>query len=100
MPVLIPPPPPQTAAICPFDEAEELAIAQGREGRQVRDQVEMVGRHWRQRSLDTVGEPGADLLDELNAYRHVPFERVGTRRVRYVRTRDLQPRKIDIDEDE
>jgi len=100
MPVLIATLPPQAAEIRPFWESDECAIAQGIEGQQVREQIEFVSQHWRRQSLDTIAERDADLIDELNDYRHVPFERVGTRRVRYTRTNDLRPRKIFFDEND
>jgi hypothetical protein len=99
MPVLIPHFPPQAAEIRPFWELEESAVAQGLEGQQVREQIEIVGKHWREQSLDALVASDTDLLDELSDYRHPPFEKVGTRLVRYVRITDLQPRKIDFDED-
>lgn len=98
MPVLAPTPSVHAADICLW-KAEETAMAQGAEGRQLREQIESVDRHWRHRSLDTVAGPDAD-LDELSNYRHVPLERVGTRYVRYVRINDLQPRKIVLDGDD
>lgn len=100
MPVLVLAPPSHAAEVRPFLETDETAIAQGLEGQQVREQIESVSRHWRQQSLDAMGQSADDLLDELNNYQHVPFEFGGTRRVRYVRVNELKPRTIDFGEDE
>ena len=100
MPILIPPTPPPVAEVRPLLQSDETAIAQGLEGQQVRDQLELVSKHWFQHTQSIVAEPDADLLDELNDYRHVPFERVGSRRVRYVRIEPLKPRKTHFAEDE
>ncbi len=92
--------PPPVTEVRSLLQSDGTAIAQGREGQQVRDKMERVNMHWLQLTQSIVAEPDADLLDELNDYRHVPFERVGSRRVRYVRIEPLKPRKIHFAEDE
>lgn len=100
MPILAPPIPPTAAEVRPLWESDETAIAQGLEGRQVREQMELVSKHWFEQTTNADTESDTDLLDELNNFRHVPFKVVGTRRVRYIRVEPLKPRKINFDEDE
>jgi hypothetical protein len=100
MPFISPPCPPQAAEIRPFWELEDSPIAQGLEGRQVREQIEIISKHWQEQSLDALVETDAELLDELNNYRHPPFENLGTIRVRFTKISDLEPRKFVFDEDD
>lgn len=100
MPVLTTALPPQTVEVRSLCDVEEAAISQGPEGRQVRAQIEQVSQHWRQQSLAAPATVASDLLDQQCRYRHPPFERVGTRSVRYVGIRDIRPRQIECDFDE
>lgn len=100
MPVLSPTLPPQAVEVRSLWDVEETAVSQGLEGQQVREQLENVSQHWRQQSLAALVTAPSDLLDQMSSYRHPPFERVGTRRVRYVGIRDLTPRHIECDFDE
>lgn len=98
MPVLTPPLPPQVFVVRPL--YEELAVAQGDEGKQVREQIELISQHWSLQSLTKLTLTNADTVDELNDYRSPPFQSAGVRRVKYVRVKELQPRHFAIEEDE
>jgi hypothetical protein len=93
-------PPPAAAEVRPFWEVDDLAFLQGDEGQQVRLEIELVGQHWREQALGSLQSEPTDLIDELQQYRHVPFERVGTRRVRFRAAKPLLPRRLTFDDDE
>ncbi|MCO6459646.1 MAG: hypothetical protein J5I93_30390 [Pirellulaceae bacterium] len=100
MPVLTTALPPQAVEVRSLWDVEETAVSQGLEGRQVREEIENVSQHWRQQPLVALVIAPSDLPDQMSSYRHPPFERAGTRRVRYVGIRDLTPRHIECDFDE
>jgi len=100
MPVLIPTLPPPAVEVRSLWDEEETAVSQGLEGRQVREQIENVSRHWQQQSLAEPMPSSLDLLDELAQYRHVPFASAGKVRVRFTRITDLKPRQFVFDEDD
>lgn len=100
MPVLTYPLSIPTADARSILDVEETAVSQGRDGRQVLEQIETVSEHWRQQSFSVLEAFVSDPHDELSSYRHPIFERAGMRRVRYVAIRDLEPRRIECDFDE
>jgi hypothetical protein len=93
MPILTPPPPLE-ADVRPLWDVE-APLAHGMEGLRLRDQMLTVSAHWHVR---TEGERFAGNGDEPT-YQHVPLANAGTRRVRYIRTETLSPRRITIDTD-
>ena len=92
MSVLAPLPP--VANIRPLWDAEEPAFAFGLEGRQLRERIHQVARHWHASAVQaavarTQVEP---------QYRHVPLEKVKTIRVRYLPAKPLPPRRFDLED--
>lgn len=94
MPVLVPAIPPPAADVRPFWDADEPR-AEGLEGMQIREQMDIAAEHWRCRTVDAI----ADLAPEESSYRHVPLQDAGRRQVRYVRIEPLRPRTLALDED-
>ena len=95
MPLIFLPPPPPPVAARPLWGSEETCQAQGIEGRRVEAQLAEVWQHWHGRIEAVSSETQA--VDEN--YRHLPFERVGSRRVRYRPTQPLTPRRFTFEDD-
>ena len=53
-----------------------------------------------QTSRSSSASPTAEPVDDLENYRHVPFQAVGTRRVSYEKVEPLSPRKVEYVEDD
>jgi hypothetical protein len=100
MPALIPPSTPQAAEVRPLWDVEETAVSQGREGRQVREQLQDVTQHWRQQSLAAPVFDAGELADLPSEYRHPPFAKIGTVRVRFTGITVLKPRPFVVEEDD
>lgn len=98
MPILVPTIPPQAAEVRPYWEMETPAIAQGNEAEQMQLQFDILKAHWTERSPDA--DLQTDLLDAFDDFGQLPFERVGTVRMRFTEVRDLAPREIDWNIDE
>lgn len=94
MPCLIDHHPPRSAEVCPIFETDELAYAEGSEGQQLRERINSVSQHWEQQMYVYSSDSADDQI------RHVPFAKVGTRKVRYVRIKPMKPRQIVFDEDD
>jgi len=95
MPVLCPQP--VAAEVRSLYELEESPFAQGGEAQLLFTQFDEVRRHWLDHAAQPVPSPEDD---DLLPYRHVPFEVVGTRRVRYKEAGPLKPRRFSIEEDD
>lgn len=77
-------------------EPEEIAIGQGDAAIVIRNQFNSVYIQWNDRAQQFEIQD-----DELVPFRHVPFQMVGTRKVRYRYAGPLKPRRIlSDDEDE
>lgn len=68
-----------------FDHQQEIDL-------EIREELQVNDASQRQETGTEHVEPGL-------AYRHVPFQIVGTRRVRYTRVEALKPRQIVFDEE-
>ena len=94
MPVLLPPP--SVAEIRYLSGPEEIAYGHGEAARLVKRNIKAVRKQWR----DHAEQPEAEEEDDLMPYRHVPFEVVGTRKVRYTAGEPLRPRRIVWDDED
>jgi hypothetical protein len=86
--------PPATAEIRPITEEEDGAIAHGRDGYLLRRQMQAAMRQWVDRAERTA--QGSEI--DHASYRHLPFQVVGKRQVRYREVAPLSPRQIDFDD--
>jgi hypothetical protein len=94
MPVLLPPPP--AAHVRSLWGPEEIAYGQGEAAELMKLNMAEVQKHWRDRAQQSE----ADEDDEEISYRHVPFEVIGTRKVRYTAIEPLRPRRIVWDDED
>lgn len=99
MPALTPPSTPQSVGVRPLWNVDETAVSQGREGRQVQEQLQQVTQHWRQQSLAAPVFDAGELADAASEYRHPPFAQAGTVRMRFTGTTVLKPRPFVVDEE-
>lgn len=82
--------------IHPLIEVEDAPNAQGDEGRRVHENITVAMRQWYDRAN---GLANSQTFDD-STYRHVPFQIVGTRQIRYVKVEPLRPRRIAIDDEQ
>ena len=94
-------PSPPIAEFRPVWEAQETHFdlqgfsLQGSDGRKLNERIKQVAMHWYATSVQAAGS----LAPDEPPYRHVPFEKVKTIRVRYLPAKPLPPRHFNLDED-
>jgi hypothetical protein len=94
MPVQCPPMPRQIVERREFDGSDSGPLAQGPEGLRVRENMMKVATQW----LDRAEPVLRSEFDDRPQFRHVVFESVGKRRVRYSDAGPLPPRKFSFDD--
>ena len=93
MTILYAPPPAAGPHVISWLECDGAPVAEGPEGRHVQDNLNEAIRHWNLRTEQVLREQEHDDVPVI-AYRHVPFQRVATVRLRYASPRTLQPRRL------
>lgn len=90
---------PKIAEFRPFWEQSESRFdlpgfdLHGLAGRQLHERMAQVVEQWR----ETTQELAPSVIEDAPAYRHVPFEKVKTIRVRYRPAKPLPPRRFSDD---